>query len=246
MIDPSNLLGGYWHVVLNMDLTVAVTQNFCSSVNFPTVWTRVLRSRPKMSKKFLERLKRRRPDLARLTERIDVNADTGPRSDSSSSSSSSSSADSSPDSAEESENESNSTGVINGDQHPRPLDQGDEPLVKKQRVSTLPSIWCFVNLSMFVRVCVSFFSSNLNEKRNKKTMCASISVTNALLSFAQSLSVSRFFCVHWEYSSYIGTMSELVSDTKIKIDDPRYDQNTYTGRGKFKTIDRRTLHHASR
>lgn len=111
-----------------MDLTVAVTQNFCSSVNFPAVWSRVIRSRPKMSKKFLERLKHRRPDLARLTEKIDVNTDTGPRSDSSSSSSSSSSADSSPDSDDESDTESKST--INQ----RPFDQGDETMAKKQRV----------------------------------------------------------------------------------------------------------------
>ena len=27
-------------------------------------------------------------------------------------------------------------------------------------------------------------------------------------------------------------MSEVVQDTRIKIDDPRYDQNTYNGRGK--------------
>jgi histone arginine demethylase JMJD6 len=114
-----------------MDLTVAVTQNFCSSVNFPAVWTRVVHSRPKMSKKFLERLKRRRPDLARLTEKIDINSDTGPRSDTSSSSSSSSSADSSPDSVDESDNESKPT--INQ----RSFDQGDEPLAKKQRISSL-------------------------------------------------------------------------------------------------------------
>jgi histone arginine demethylase JMJD6 len=123
------IIGGYWHVVLNMDLTIAVTQNFCSSVNFPAVWTRVIRSRPKMSKKFLERLKLRRPDLARLTEKIDINTDLGPRSDSSSSSSSSSSADSSPDSADESDTESKPT--IN---HQRSFDQGDESLAKKQRV----------------------------------------------------------------------------------------------------------------
>jgi histone arginine demethylase JMJD6 len=123
------IIGGYWHVVLNMDLTIAVTQNFCSSVNFPSVWTRVIRSRPKMSKKFLERLKLRRPDLARLTEKIDINTDIGPRSDTSSSSSSSSSADSSPDSADESDTESKPT--IN---QQRSFDQGDESLAKKQRV----------------------------------------------------------------------------------------------------------------
>ena len=114
-----------------MDLTVAVTQNFCSSVNFPTVWTRVIQSRPKMSKKFLERLKSRRPDLARLTEKIDINSDSGPRSDSSSSSSSSSSADSSPDSADDSDTESKAP--INQ----RSFEHGDEPVAKKQRISML-------------------------------------------------------------------------------------------------------------
>ncbi|CAF2498737.1 unnamed protein product [Rotaria sp. Silwood2] len=123
--------GGYWHVVLNLDLTIAVTQNFCSSVNFPTVWTRVIHSRPKMSKKFLECLKRRRPDLARLTEKIDVTADTGPRSDTSSSSSSSASDDSSPDSADESDIESKAT------IDKQSLGHGDEPLAKKQRISSL-------------------------------------------------------------------------------------------------------------
>ena len=129
LLNP--LSGGYWHVVLNMDLTVAVTQNFCSTTNFRMVWPRVVRSRPKMSKKFFERLQRRRPDLARLAEQIDPNSDTGPHSDSSSSSSSSSSEDSSEDSPDESDDES----TASQKKKSCSFEQGDEQSAKKQRVS---------------------------------------------------------------------------------------------------------------
>ena len=53
--------------MLNIEDSIAVTQNFCNSSNFDRVWMHTKRSRPRMATKWLARLRQvRLPTKARV------------------------------------------------------------------------------------------------------------------------------------------------------------------------------------
>jgi histone arginine demethylase JMJD6 len=68
MFVPSN----WWHAVLNLDTTIAVTQNFCSTGNFDTVWKHTRMDRKKLARSWLRFLREWRPDLAQAADRADA------------------------------------------------------------------------------------------------------------------------------------------------------------------------------
>ncbi|XGW27515.1 hypothetical protein V3C99_007821 [Haemonchus contortus] len=54
---------GWWHVVINEDVTVAVTQNFCSPANLRFVYPTLAKQRPCTAQLFYERLSEQHPEL---------------------------------------------------------------------------------------------------------------------------------------------------------------------------------------
>ena len=55
--------GRWWHAVLNLDDTMAVTQNFCNSANFDNVWRSMRVQRFQLARYFLHKLKKKNPAL---------------------------------------------------------------------------------------------------------------------------------------------------------------------------------------
>jgi len=67
--------GGWYHAVLNLTHTIAVTQNFCARAQFLKIWRHVRKGRKKMALKWLKALKEKYPDLAEAA--LKCNEDDG-------------------------------------------------------------------------------------------------------------------------------------------------------------------------
>jgi histone arginine demethylase JMJD6 len=50
--------GGWWHAVINLDNTFAITENVCNAGNFERVWTQTRKSRKRLAYRWLKRLRK--------------------------------------------------------------------------------------------------------------------------------------------------------------------------------------------
>ena len=55
---------GWWHAVLNLDTTIAVTQNFAEPRNFDNVWAAMAKGRGDLIPELYKQLCKDRPELA--------------------------------------------------------------------------------------------------------------------------------------------------------------------------------------
>ena len=54
---------GWWHGALNLDFTVAITQNFCNEGNFEKVWAFTRHNHKMLSVQWLEKLRETNPTV---------------------------------------------------------------------------------------------------------------------------------------------------------------------------------------
>ena len=68
--DTVYIPGGWWHAVLNLEDSIAITQNFCSRVNLVNVWRKTRTGRKKMAQKWLIKLREHYSHLADIIDKV--------------------------------------------------------------------------------------------------------------------------------------------------------------------------------
>jgi len=64
------LPGGWWHCVLNVDDTVAVTQNYAGRNNFASIWRAARTERPCWAKRWIAAMEQKMPQVAIIARRL--------------------------------------------------------------------------------------------------------------------------------------------------------------------------------
>ena len=64
--------GGWWHAVVNLDNTIAITENFCNQGNFERVWILTRKGRKRLAYKWLRLLRTEHPDLFRKAIQLNL------------------------------------------------------------------------------------------------------------------------------------------------------------------------------
>lgn len=64
--------GGWWHAVLNLDDTMAVTQNFCNAGNLDRVWRSMRNQRPDLCDPFIEKLRSTNPQAYKRVLEVNI------------------------------------------------------------------------------------------------------------------------------------------------------------------------------
>jgi len=55
--------GGWWHAVLNLDNTIAITENVCNPGNFERVWIKTRKGRKRLAYKWLRKISKKYQEL---------------------------------------------------------------------------------------------------------------------------------------------------------------------------------------
>eukprot|EP00941_MAST-03F_sp_MAST-3F-sp1_P003649 g3649.t1 len=64
--------GGWWHAVLNLEDSVAITENYVNEQNFDAVWKETRSGRKKMARQLLKKFEECRPDLAARAKTLNL------------------------------------------------------------------------------------------------------------------------------------------------------------------------------